>query len=211
MMAAILNLGLRGAANHSAESAFKGRSAKIAPRGTRFTSTSRQLVQLCLTNFLQQITCRIGFGTHGLMDVCRLPFRVSPCRQQANLRVAPRPETQAVEPALGLSVFLQPHKRHAFVSKAPRIDQPQGLRELRERSPQKKHAVRGRQISHRERAYLVNPHCGVMLLRRTLQALLRVAPGGIGIDHRILSDSYTPFSPASNAARARRMRSVAAA
>ena len=69
MMAAILNLGLRGAANHSAESAFKGRSAKIAPRGTRFTSTSRQLVQLCLTNFLQQITCRIGFGTHGCITI----------------------------------------------------------------------------------------------------------------------------------------------
>lgn len=63
------NLGLRGAANHSAESAFKGRSAKIAPRGTRFTSTSRQLVQLCLTNFLQQITCRIGFGTHGCITI----------------------------------------------------------------------------------------------------------------------------------------------
>src|SRR5699024_8734342 len=164
-----------------------------------------------ITGLVRLSAVLLDRGNNELMDVCRLPFRVSPCRQQANLRVAPRPKAQAIKPALGLSVFLQPDESHRLILKAPCLDQPQGLRELRERSPQKKHAVRGRQISHRERAYLVNPHCGVMFLRRTLQALLRVAPGGIGIDHRILSDSYTPFSPASNADRARRMRSVAAA
>ena len=61
-------------------------------------------------------------------------------------------EAQAVEPALGLAVFLQPDESNALVGEAPRLDEPQGLRELRERSPQKKHAVRGRQIRHRERA-----------------------------------------------------------
>ena len=45
-------------------------------------------------------------GNDKLVDVCRLPLWVSPCCQQANLRVAPRPEAQAVEPALGLAVFL---------------------------------------------------------------------------------------------------------
>ena len=37
--------------------------------------------------------------------------------------------------------------------------EPQGLRELGESRPQKKCAVRGGQISHRERTQLVNPRC----------------------------------------------------
>ena len=49
------------------------------------------------------------------------------------------------------------------------------------------------------------------MLRRPLQALLRVAPGRIGVNNRIISDSQTPFSPASTAARAIQMRSVAGA
>ena len=51
-----------------------------------------------------------------------------------------------------LRFFLQPDESNALVGEAPRLDEPQGLRELRERGPQKKHAVRGRQIRHRERA-----------------------------------------------------------
>src|SRR5699024_359266 len=140
-----------------------------------------------------------------------LPLRVSPRCQQADLRVAPRPEAQAVEPALGLAGFLQPDESNAFVSEAPRLDEPQGLRELRARSPQKKHAVRGRQIRHRARASHLNPPCGIVFFCRPLQSLLSIPPGGIGIDHRIFPDSYTPFSPASTAAPATRMRSLAAA
>ena len=49
------------------------------------------------------------------------------------------------------------------------------------------------------------------MLRRPLQALLGVPPRGIGVNDRISSDSYTPFSPASTAKRATRMRSLAAA
>ena len=95
----------------------------------------------------------VGFngGNDKLMDIRGLPFGMAPGRQQADFRVAPRPEAQAVKPTVRLFVFLQPDKSHGFISEAPRLNEPQGLRQLRERGPQKKCAVRGRQISHRER------------------------------------------------------------
>lgn len=86
------------------------------------------------------------------MDIRRLPFGVSPRRQQADLRVAPRPKAQAVKPAGGFAVLFEPDESHAFISEAPRLDQPQGLRELRECGPQKKRAVLGRKVGHRQRA-----------------------------------------------------------
>lgn len=49
-------------------------------------------------------------GNDKLVDVCRLPLRVSPRCQQADLRIAPRPEAQTVEPALGLAVFFSQTK-----------------------------------------------------------------------------------------------------
>lgn len=72
-----------------------------------------------------------------LMNIGRLPFGMAPCCQQTHLRIASRPEAQPIKPAGGFSVLLQPDKGHAFVLKAPCIDQPQSLRELRERRPQK--------------------------------------------------------------------------
>ena len=44
---------------------------------------------------------------------------------------------------------------------------------------------------------------------RPLQALLGVAPRGIGIDDGICSDNYTPFPPRSTASRACSMRWMA--
>ena len=90
-----------------------------------------------ITGLVRLSAVLLDRGNNELMDVCRLPFRVSPCRQQANLRVAPRPKAQAIKPALGLSVFFSQHESHRLILKAPCLDQPQGLRELRERSPQK--------------------------------------------------------------------------
>ena len=73
-------------------------------------------------------------------------------RQQAHLRVGPRPKAQPIKPAIGFLVLFQPDKAHGLILKAPRLDEPQGLRELGERGPQKKNAVRGRQIRHGQRA-----------------------------------------------------------
>ncbi len=51
--------------------------------------------------------------------------------------------------------------------------------------------------------------CGVVPLRRALQALLGVPPRRVGVYHVIFTDSHTPFPPAATAARACVMRSVA--
>ena len=143
------------------------------------------------------------------MDVWGLAPGMPPGRQQAHLRVGPRPKAQPVEPAIRFSVLFQPDKAHGLIAKAPRLDKPQGLRELGERGPQKKNAVRGRQFRHGQRAQFLNPHRGVVPLRRTLQALLGVPPRRVGVYHGILTDSHTPFPPAATAARACMMRSVA--
>ena len=44
-------------------------------------------------------------------------------------------------------------------------------------------AVRGREFGHGQSAKFLNPHRGIMVFRRALYALLRVAPRGIGIDN----------------------------
>lgn len=50
-----------------------------------------------------------------------------------------------------------------------------------------------------------------MILCRPLDFTPLVLPGGIGINDRIASDSYTPFSPDSTDPRAVWIRSLAAA
>ena len=87
------------------------------------------------TGLVRFFTVSFNGRNDELVDVCRLPFWVSSCCQQAHLRVAPRPKAQAVKPAISFSVFLQPNERHAFVGKAPRLDQPQGFGELGECRP----------------------------------------------------------------------------
>ena len=79
----------------------------------------------------------VGFnrGNDKLMDVGSLPLRVSLGCQQADFRVAPRPEAKAVKPAICLLVLFQPDESNAFVGEAPSLDQPERLRELRESSP----------------------------------------------------------------------------
>ena len=150
-------------------------------------------------------------GNDKLMDIRRLPFGMAPCCQQADLGVSPRPKAQPVKPTARLFILFQPDKGHGLILKAPRLNEPQGLRELGESGPQKKRAVPGGQIRHRERTKLIDPHCGVMVLCRPLDFTPLVLPGGIGINDRIVSDSYTPFSPDSTDTRAVWMRSLAAA
>ena len=145
------------------------------------------------------------------MDICRLPSGMAPCGQQADLGVSPRPKAQPVKPTVRLFILFQPDKGHGLILEAPRLNKPQGLRELGESGPQKKCAVPGGQIRHRERTKLIDPHCGVMVLCRPLDFTPLVLPGGIGINDRIVSDSYTPFSPDSTDTRAVWMRSLAAA
>lgn len=72
-----------------------------------------------------------------MVDVSGLPLGVSPCCQQAHLRIAPRPEAQSVKPAGRLAVSLQPGKSYGLILEAPRFNQPQGLRQLGKRGPQK--------------------------------------------------------------------------
>ena len=105
----------------------------------------------------------VGFnrGNDKLMDICRLPFGMAPGSQQADLSVSPRPEAKAIKPTVCLFILFESHKGHRLIAEAPRLYEPQGLRELGESRPQKKCAVRGGQISHRERTQLVNPHCGI--------------------------------------------------
>ena len=79
----------------------------------------------------------VGFnrGNDKLMDVGGLPLRVSLGSQQAYFRVAPRPEAEAVKPAIRLLVLFQPNVSNAFIGEAPSLDQPECLRELRESVP----------------------------------------------------------------------------
>ena len=74
-------------------------------------------------------------GNDKLMDVGSLPLRVSLGCQQADFRVAPRPEAKAVKPAICLLVLFQSDESNAFVGEAPSLDQPERLRELRESGP----------------------------------------------------------------------------
>ena len=90
-------------------------------------------------------------GNDKLMDIRRLPFGVAPGSQQADFCVPPRPKAQPVKPAIRFFVLFQPDKGHAFIGKAPFLNEPQSLGELGESSPQKKCAVPGGQICHRER------------------------------------------------------------
>ena len=140
-----------------------------------------------------------------MLAACRLGWPRIASRQTSALARVQKP----VKPAVRLAVFLEPDESHAFVGEAPFLDQPQGLRELGKGGPQEKCAVRGRKIGHRQRTKLVYAHGGVMMLRRPLQALLGVAPRGIGVDDGICSDNYTPFPPRSTASRACSMRWMA--
>ena len=155
----------------------------------------------------------VGFnrGNDKLMDICRLPFGMALGSQQADFRISPRPEAKTIKPTVCLFILFQPDKGHRLIAEAPRLYEPQGLRELGESRPQKKCAVRGGQISHRERTQLVNPHCGIMVFCRPLYLTALVLPRGIGVNDRIVSDSHTPFCPALTASVASRMRSVAGA
>lgn len=94
-------------------------------------------------------------------------------------------------PAVRLFILFQPDKGHGLILKAPRLNKPQGLRKLGESGPQKKCAVPGGQIRHRERTKLIDPHCGVMVLCRPLDFTPLVLPGGIGINDRIFFDFFT--------------------
>ena len=132
----------------------------------------------------------------GLMDIGGLPPGTAPRRQQAHLRVGPGPEAQPVKPAIRLAVLFQPDKGHALILKAPRLDQPQSLRELGERGPQEQGAVRGGQFRHGEGAQVVDSHSGVVPLCRPLQILLGVPPGRVRVDHSVFPDKIPPFRSA---------------
>ena len=125
------------------------------------------------------------------MDICRLPFGMAPGSQQADLRISPRPEAKTIKPTVCLFILFQPDKGHRLIAEAPRLYEPQGLRELWESRPQKKCAVRGGQISHRERTQLVNPHCGIMVFCRPLYLIALVLPRGISVNNGILFYFFT--------------------
>ena len=137
------------------------------------------------------------------------PPGLAPRCQQTHLRIGARPEAQPIKPAIRPAVLFQPDERHGFIGETPRLNQPQGLRELGERGPKEQGAVRGRDVGHRQGAQLVNAHGGIVPLRRPLQALLGVAPGRVSVDNGISSDGYTPFPPWATASSARRTRSEA--
>ena len=143
------------------------------------------------------------------MHIRRPPPGMAPRCQQTHLRIGARPEAQPIKPAIRPAVLFQPDERHALVGEAPRLNQPQGLRELGERGPQEQGAVWGREFGHRQGAQIVYAHGGIVPLRRPLQALLGVAPGRVGVDNGISSYSYTPFPSWATASSARRTRSAA--
>ena len=104
-----------------------------------------------LSKIKTKIACNLTKRQLICFGIGGLPLGVAPCGKQTDLRVAPRPEAQSIKPAISLLVLFQPHKGHGLVVKAPCLDKPQGLRELRECCPHKKCAVRGRDLGHRQR------------------------------------------------------------
>ena len=61
-------------------------------------------------------------------------------------------------------------------------------------------------VGHRQRAQFINAHGGIMIFRRALYFLSRVAPRRISINDGVFFDSYSPFSPPATASRACSMR-----
>ena len=140
---------------------------------------------------VQRFGVGLNRGNDKLMDVGSLPLRVSLGCQQANLGVRPRPEAQPIKPTVRLAVFLQPDERNGFIGEAPRTDEPQSLRELGKGRPHKKRAVLGRKLGHRQRTQFINAHGGIMIFRRALHSLRRVAPRGIGVNDGVFFDIIT--------------------
>ena len=67
-------------------------------------------------------------------------------------------------------------------------------------------AVLGRKLGHRQRTQFINAHGGIMIFRRALHFLCRVAPRGICVNDGVFFDSYSPFLPPATASRACSMR-----
>ena len=162
-----------------------------------------------ITGFVRLFAVGFDGRNDKLVDVGGLPLGVSLGRQQADLGVRPCPEAQPIKPTVRLAVFLQPDKRHGFIGEAPRTDEPQSLRELGKGRPHEKDAVLGRKLGHRQRTQFINAHGGIVIFRRALHFLSRVAPRGICVNDRVFFDSYSPFPPPAIASRACSMRWVA--
>ena len=84
--------------------------------------------------------------------------------------------------------MFQPHKGYRFILKTPRLYEPQGVRELGERGPQKKRAVRGHQVGHGKRAQVLYAHGRVMMLRSALYPFGGVPPRGICVADGVFFD-----------------------
>ena len=126
-----------------------------------------------------------------MVNIGGLPLGVSLGRQQANFGVGPCPEAQPIKPAIRLFVLFEPDERNGFIGEAPRTDKPQSLRELGKGRLHEKGAVLGRKLGHRQRTQFINAHGGVVIFRRALYFLSRVAPRRICVNDGVFSDIIT--------------------
>ena len=63
-----------------------------------------------------------------------------------------------------------------------------------------------KKFGHRQRTQFINAHGGVVIFRRALYFLSRVAPRRVGVNDGVFFDSYSPFPPPATASRACSMR-----